>query len=193
MADSYRDQVRIEIHQVGAIPASPAIESTEIVISRGGLVDLDWIHDQLENAFHDETTGLLRYSYRLSEQRREVHWGAAGAQALFVVETAAEVGVDTLLGLAVTKMVTVLRTKYREVSYGKMQVLSESEIEQYGRRAIEVQYSVPISSLQTKSVGAVDNSRYSVTAIGPNETQYSIVFSVHGGITEVHARNREHQ
>lgn len=96
MAESYRDQVVIEIRQIADLTDRRIVAGYRIVVSPGGTIDLDWLSDQLKAAFivTDVETGERRQeSYWFTDLRTETHWGAAGAQAQFLIETAATLGV----------------------------------------------------------------------------------------------------
>ncbi|WP_040519689.1 hypothetical protein [Gordonia aichiensis] len=193
MTESYRDQVVVEIRENP--DHTKTIDGYRIVIEPHGTIDLDWLNDTLEAMFHsvdkDGTlvpSRTLQAPYMLVQRRSETHWGAAGAQAQFLIETAAHIGstgLDTIIGIAIGSLISELRKRGHTVRHGKLEELDADEIVNYGLRAVEARFGVPQVQLRHKSDGTDENGQYIVTAIDSDGITYEVTFIVEGGRTEV--------
>ncbi len=194
MTDSYRDQVVIELYENP--DHNQVLDNYRIVIQPNGKIDLDWLNDALEAMFHkaDENgTVVLATPYVLVQRRSETHWGAAGAQAQFFIETAAHIGsigLDTTIGMAIGTLINELRNRGYTVHHGKLEDLTQDEIAAYGMRAVESKFGIPVSQLSLKSDGIDDSGQYAVSAIDNQGITYAVTFVIRGGLTEIRQSSR---
>lgn len=199
MTESYRDQVVIEIRQITDryAPSPQVVDGYSIVIHPHDTIDLDWLNAQLEDMFvtRDESgIPVHQTPYVLKQRRTETHWGAAGSQAQFLIETAGVIAAGAtgaVLGNELQGIVSKLKAKGYEVRHGKLQTLTPDEIGQHGLRAIEATFGVPLSDLTLRTTETNENNEHTASARGPNDTQYVVTFIVRGGETQVQTSRRE--
>ncbi|MBD1318001.1 hypothetical protein [Gordonia hankookensis] len=193
MTESYRDQVVIEMRENP--DHTKVLDGYRIVIQPNGTIDLDWLNDTLEAMFHsvDENGAVVQTPdvqspYMLVQRRSETHWGAAGAQAQFLIETAAHIsstGLDTIIGIAIGSLISELRQRGHTVRHGKLEELDQDDIVAHGLRAIETRFGIPQSNLRHRSDGTDQTGQYIVTAVDNDGVTYEVTFIVRGGRTEV--------
>lgn len=197
MAPSYRDQVTITFHQIADNIDPRVLDTAQIVVSLNGqLIDLEWLNDEIESIFQPEVDGERRLepNYRLVQRRSEHHWGAAGAQASFFVETAAHVsavGVDTVIALGITALVKKLQKAGFTVRYGKEVALTHEEIGLQGAFLISEEFEIPVSELTVSKTDRTVNREYMATATGPNGSAYTVNFVRRGTGNELRSSSHE--
>ncbi|MFF0711044.1 hypothetical protein [Gordonia sputi] len=176
MAESYRDEVVIEIHQIADRYSNPdVVDGQRIVVHPHGMIDLDWLNELLEAMFvtADESGQLRQGLYVLTQQRTETHWGAAGGQAHFLIETAATLttgAVVSLIGHHIIALVDTLRARGYDVTHGHIERLTTQQVVEYGQRAIETHFDIPLSDQRWTSSSSNDRGNTPPPSPRPTES-----------------------
>lgn len=144
--------------------------------------------------FNSPETGLLTGNYTLRQTRSDTHWGAAGASAEFVIQTAAHlwnVGADSLTEMALGALLAKLGALGYRVRHRRLRVVNNEDIAELGLAAIEREFDVPASMLKVKSYGTNDADEYTTTASAETGERFSVSFVVRGDKTTVRSRSKE--